>query len=919
MSVRLGFRSITGKLLAAFFLVFLLLAALQFVICREHSRSQYKFVRESMLAQAKAAQAGVESVLDNSVDCLKLTLSMLEKNEKPEHIEQKLQLLVNGNQNFIAAGLMDEKGQLICRYPALSPGEKLVTLPPAILRSIPSVSSTSRLSDQSVFTITIPVPTADSHLNILYAVVSTDAVTHALHDFLGESRCVAVMDRDGDIVSQTGGSIDQKLIYAALFGPELAKGQFLQFDEPDIRGCGTISERTGWRIAVLEQPEAGGVATAGFDTSLWWILTAALALLIFFTIGNRIASPIRKLSRAAEAVAVGDLRRRVVVNTNDELQSLAINFNKMADSLETQQRVLRLTTSIQQSLIDVAKTVSASLDVNRVASSIEDVLKQQFGAEHVVIYKVNDESGGIDPILVPRVEGDAFYKAMHGLAQHALDSPGGDIPVPGAVAYSCREAGELPAVTVPLVVGSRPVGVLITTFPDEDCSKMQLEDRISFLGSFASCAAIAVHNACTHSRTEELIGMLDSLRRVDESISASLDLRQVLCALVRTTEEVMQAKACAILLADGSGRLSVAEANNLSRKLQKKLEMELQDLAKCSVFIENCPDIHNQSSDEVSANESVINRIHAPLMAGENVVGAIVVWKELAAKAERKEIGLLSAIASHAAVVIANAKMFSREYRIAETLQNTLVGVIPDRLGGLMLGNKYISALDEARIGGDLFDAITLPNGKIALLIADVSGKGIQAAMHTAMVRYMARAFIFQWPESPAAALNMLNRAIVSYFGSVAIVTVFCAIIDPATGLISYANAGHPPPIILAQSGKQQTMLYRTGIPVGYAEDSRYEERKAMLAPGDLLLLYTDGIIEARREGKVLSTEGLQEILFRHADLDPREMVEMVCEEARNFAEGDLRDDIAIIATALEPRPVASKQQREIDYRYTHY
>ncbi|MEN6371247.1 MAG: SpoIIE family protein phosphatase [Armatimonadota bacterium] len=913
MSARLGFRSITGKLLATFFLVFLLMAALQFVTHREYSQSYYKLASDSMLAQAKAAQTGVESALDSSTECLKLTLSTLGKNKKPEYIEQKLQLLVNGNQNFIAAGLMDEKGHLICRYPALPPGGKLAALPPAILRSVPCVSAVSRLGGQPVFTITIPAPTADNHLNILYVVVLADAVTRVLHDFAGESHCIVVLDRDGCVVSQTSGSIDQRSIHKALFSPEMAEGQFYKFDSPDVCGWGTVCEGSGWRIAVLERPEVSNTSAAGVYIPLLWAMSAVLAILIFFIIGNRIASPIRKLSRAAAAVAVGDLRRRVKINTNDELHSLAANFNKMADSLETQQRALWLTTRVQQSLLDVTKTVSASLDVKVVASSIEDILKSQFGVEHVIIYRVSGESCEIEPILTPESGDDAFSAAMLGFARHALDSLG-DMPAPGVVAYSCPKAGELPVVTVPLVVGSRPVGVLITTFPGEDYSKMQLEDRISFLESFGSCAAIAVHNACTHGRTEELIDTLDSLRRVDESISASLDLRQVLYALVRTTEDVMWAEACAILLTDGSGRLTVAESSNLSRKCLKDLEMELQDRTKCSVSAEICRDAQQ---DKAPADEGAVTRIYIPLMAGENAVGAVVVWKKLDDKSEQKEIELLSAIASHAAVVIANAKMFSRENRIAETLQSMLVGVIPNRLGGLMLGNKYLSALDEARVGGDLFDAIALPNGKTALLIADVSGKGIQAAVHTAMVRYMARAFIFQWQESPAAALDMLNRAIVNYFGSIAIVTVFCAIIDPAAGSIVYANAGHPPAIILTHSGKQQIMLYRTGIPVGYTEDSKYEEREAFLSPGDLLLLYTDGIIEARRNGEILSTEGLQDILFRHAELGPEEMVEMICEETRNFAEGNIRDDIAIIAAALESKPAAVRQW-EIDYQHIH-
>jgi serine phosphatase RsbU (regulator of sigma subunit) len=166
----------------------------------------------------------------------------------------------------------------------------------------------------------------------------------------------------------------------------------------------------------------------------------------------------------------------------------------------------------------------------------------------------------------------------------------------------------------------------------------------------------------------------------------------------------------------------------------------------------------------------------------------------------------------------------------------------------------------------------------------------------------MTRAFIFQWPDSPAAALDMLNRSVFSHFGAKTIVTVFCAVIDPESGWMTYANAGHPPAIALTQRGRQQMLFYRTGLPIGYSPDSDYEEREVMLETGDLLLLYTDGIIEARRDKTVLSIEGLQDIVFRHANLGPRELVDMVCEETGNFADNRLRDDIAVIAAALEPQ-----------------
>jgi serine phosphatase RsbU (regulator of sigma subunit) len=401
---------------------------------------------------------------------------------------------------------------------------------------------------------------------------------------------------------------------------------------------------------------------------------------------------------------------------------------------------------------------------------------------------------------------------------------------------------------------------------------------------------------------------LDSLRRVDEAITTSLDLKQVLRTLVIITAEVMGAKACAIFLADRHGRLTIAESYNLSREIAEKLVIEPGEKWTGVIVKERRPiarhDIGKESLKlgDLAAREGLRALIAAPLIIGHETLGAIDVWMDKTHHAKKTEINLLSYIASHAAAVIANAKLFGKEYQIAETLQNTLIGAVPESLGRLVFGHKYMPALDEAKVGGDLFDVVTLPNGKVALIVADVSGKGIQAAVHTGMIRYMLRAFIFEWPDSPAVALDHLNAALSAYVGPKTVVTVFCAIVDPDTGNVAYANAGHPPAIVLTRAGKQQTLLYRTGLPVGYSDNSKYEQREITLLPDDMLILYTDGIIEARRDRRILTIEGLQSIVFENAHLNAHEMVDAICEETSRFAHRDLRDDIAIMAASFGPR-----------------
>jgi serine phosphatase RsbU (regulator of sigma subunit)/HAMP domain-containing protein len=909
MSVRLGLRSITSKLLVAFLAVFLPLTALQYVARYEHGKSWRLLARESRASTTRAAAATVEDVFEGAIRDLQIAYGSLGRRADAASIDKMLQSVALQNPGCIAAGLLDVQSGKVRRQPPLEPGQTGAALPPKSLRGRPAVSSISDVGSKAVFTVTVPVVTADGSLAVMYAVITTDALPRSLAHAIGESHHTVVIDPRGRSACRVGrGRV--KVSASRLLAAEAPEpGQVAEIEEADgIPGSMAVSALSGWRTAVFD---AGGVRAPVTGSGGWLaasIIVTLAALAIFFAIGNRIASPVRRLSRAAAAVAVGDLRRRVNINTGDELQSLAESFNQMAASLEAHERDLRMKTRLQQSLFEVTKTVTASLDLDKVAASIADALEKEFGAKQAIIFRMDEAAGRIEAAARREGEVGAVPDSMLRLAERALNSPGALFaPAPAAHPGSEPESGTV--VALPLVAGSRRVGVLAAVFPDEEGRDAELKNRLDLLETFASCAAVAVQNAYIHGQAEELTHFLSCLRRVVEAVSSSLDLKQVLRTLVRTTTEVMDAKACAILLADRKGKLSVAEEYNLSKEFRDRLSLQPGERWSGVALAQKRPitrsDVASENGlrlSEHAKKEGLRGYVCAPLVIGDEAIGTINVWMDHPHEATPMETDLLTSIAGHAAAVIANAKLFSKEYQIAETLQSTLLGVVPDRLGRLVFGHKYLPALDEARVGGDLYDVVSLPNGKVALIVADVSGKGIQAAVHTAMIRHMCRAFVFQCPDSAAAALNMLNRALLGYVGTRVYVTMFCAIMDPATGRAVYANAGHPPAIALTHGGKQQMLFYRTGTPLGYSEDSICTEKALTLSAGDTLLLYTDGIIEARQDGRVLSLEGLQDMVFRHARLGPAELVEMICEETSKFANRDLRDDIAVVAARLVGR-----------------
>jgi serine phosphatase RsbU (regulator of sigma subunit) len=241
------------------------------------------------------------------------------------------------------------------------------------------------------------------------------------------------------------------------------------------------------------------------------------------------------------------------------------------------------------------------------------------------------------------------------------------------------------------------------------------------------------------------------------------------------------------------------------------------------------------------------------------------------------------------------ARLFEKQRDLFLRLQEALLD-IPKELPGVRFGHLYRSATEEAKIGGDFYDVFEAKNGKVGLLIGDVSGHGINAARIASLTKDTIRAFSHQF-RRPHLVLRETNRLLIQR-NLTGFVTVFLGFLDPESGILVHSSAGHPPPILVADGSA--TTIESIGSPLGVFPTSRYRDNDSRLNPGSIVVLYTDGITEARRENLFFGDRGLLEAVLAISDHSAEELPPLLLERALEFSRGMLADDVALLAVQYE-------------------
>lgn len=399
----------------------------------------------------------------------------------------------------------------------------------------------------------------------------------------------------------------------------------------------------------------------------------------------------------------------------------------------------------------------------------------------------------------------------------------------------------------------------------------------------------------------------ESLNKINTSISSSLHVDEIINIGIKQAAEAMDIHGSLFFLKDNVGwRIADVVSHELrDLKGESFNEIELPIISNV-VGIKNVVSIkNNHGSDKVLSYIQnacgSCDSLAVPLIIKEEVTGIILFINSNESKTfSDDDIDFAKKLSVSMSLALENARIYTEERNIADTLQETQL-ILPDEIEKIELGHIYLSATEEAQVGGDFYDVFELDHNRTGIIIGDVSGKGLPAANLTTLVKNMIRAYSYE-NASPADIVSKTNKAVILNSDDLTFVTLTLGILEKSTGVFKYCNAGHPPAIVKRADGI--SVLKPNSSVIGIYEDLTFVDDKINLYKDDILFFYTDGLIEARADGEFFGEDRLREMITSASTLNAPALAEHIYKLANNFTDGKLNDDLAILTIEYKPEKV---------------
>ena len=473
---------------------------------------------------------------------------------------------------------------------------------------------------------------------------------------------------------------------------------------------------------------------------------------------------------------------------------------------------------------------------------------------------------------------------------------------------------------LPLLVQDGLIG-LLAAYPRRRRSLTPNESAL--LVALAAQLAVVVQNARLHERAKELGGELEAalaaereaskrlraLYEISGTFAQSLSLQTTLDVLARSIVTLLGVDAAVIRMPEERGvdftaravevndqRVDAAARTLLSRPqpLSRAQRQELLDRrepllldARSAAGLEGgiallAPFLEKGSSAAIVPIESageLLATLTIVSLHPERPVGGVIV-------------DTARSITGQAALAIDNARLYGQQKAFADTMQRSLLPRAVPNLADFEIGDVYESAA-RVEVGGDVYDYLVLPDGRLAVVLGDVTGHGVEATADMAMAKFVFRS-LGRVHVDPGEFLAAANEVVTSEIATGKFITMIELVLDAGAGTVICASAGHPAPRLVLPDGTVQAIAAR-GLALGIDAAQVYVPVTLEYPVGAGVVLYTDGVVEARRDGEQFGSERLDALLSAERELPAQELAAATLAACREWTGGELTDDFALV------------------------
>jgi phosphoserine phosphatase RsbU/P len=390
---------------------------------------------------------------------------------------------------------------------------------------------------------------------------------------------------------------------------------------------------------------------------------------------------------------------------------------------------------------------------------------------------------------------------------------------------------------------------------------------------------------------------LRAIQSITDAALSRLDDRELLLEILDRIREILRADTVAVLLLDFSaGQLIATAAAGLEEEVRQGVRIPVGRGFAGRIAAEHRPVIldrvdHTTVLNPILLAKGIQSMMGVPMVARGRVTGVMHVGSLTPRQFTSHDVELLQLAADRAAAAVQS--MAAHADRVAvEALQRSLIPSALSAVAGTEMAGRYVPG--SGVVGGDWYDVFTLPSGDLCVVIGDVAGSGLPAAVIMGRMRSALRAYALETPD-PAEVLRRLDRKM-QHFEPDALATVLYAVFDPALDQVHVCMAGHFPPVIALPGQPAELASIATGLMIGVSPDAPRRVTTLPIPAGALLCFYTDGLIE--RPGQLID-DGLER-LRRVVMAKPPEVV---CAEVMGELVGSepARDDIALLIIRRRP------------------